>query len=294
MNNKTNWSLLHKKYYDLIHYLPVLLLAGVCTAVSAQPMARMGISPDRYEVVFDERGGDTQSLMIQNLSDQEITVSLSVSHWDLDENNQLRIIPPSERSLDQWIVINPLQVRIPPGSPQTIRWAIMPRLQPLSGEYRAMLFIEEKLPPAPPTEGERIRMKIRYGLPIYAHVGERIERTEYNGVNIDRDNNRVFLDISNAGNAHVRLNGNYGIWRLSEFPGNEEALRQLRRGVSQPAEPGQFITGALPGTVILPGNRRDVVLDIPLGAPGKYRVVLDGEIAGLQIIESLELVEPET
>ncbi|MCB1672389.1 MAG: hypothetical protein R3F41_16145 [Gammaproteobacteria bacterium] len=294
MNNKFYRSRLHNQFHDLSLTLTTLFLLGVGVSAGAQPAARMGISPDRYEVTFDERGGDTQSLMIQNLSDQEITVSLSVSHWDLDENNQLRIIPPSEISLDQWIVINPLQVKIPPGSPQTIRWAIMPRLKPLAGEYRAMLFLEEKLPPAPPTEPDRIRMKMRYGLPIYAHVGERLARAEFNGIKVDRDNNRVFLDIANTGNAHVRLNGNYGIWRLAEYPGDEQALSLLRRAVNQLTEPEGFVIGTLPTTVVLPENRRDIALSLPLGMPGKYRVVLDGEVAGLRINESLELVQPDT
>ena len=114
--------------------------------VFAQPVPRMGISPDRYQITFDERGGETQSLMVQNLSAEPLTVTLSVSNWDLDENNKVRVIPPTENSIDGWVVINPLRITIPPGTPQTVRWAIMPRLKPEDGEHRAIIFIEEELP----------------------------------------------------------------------------------------------------------------------------------------------------
>lgn len=294
MNNKQIGVWLHKRKSAQVFMLLAVLLNGVGATLNAQPAARMGISPDRYEVVFDERGGDTQSLMIQNLSDEELTVTLSVSHWDLDENNQLRIIPPHESSLDQWIVINPLRVTVPPGSPQTIRWAIMPRLKPGGGEYRAMLFIEEDLPPEQRSEGTQVRMKMRYGLPIYAHVGERIERAEFNGINIDRDNNRIFLDITNVGNVHGRLSGNYGIWRLAEYPGQKQALEALRKAASRQDSPDGFMVGRIASTVVLPEDRRRLSLDVVLANPGEYVAVIDAEIAGLEIVEAIELTQPET
>lgn len=109
------------KYKETITELLFFLVLCANSFVAAQPTARMGISPDRYEISFDERGGQTQSLMVQNLGDQPMTVMLSVGTWDLDDNNAIRIIPPSEISLDQWIVINPVRITIPPGTPQTIR-----------------------------------------------------------------------------------------------------------------------------------------------------------------------------
>jgi len=254
----------------------------------------MGISPDRYEITFDERGGETQSLLVQNLSDKPMTVVLSVSYWDLDENNQVRVIPPNETSLDQWIVVNPLSMEVPPGSPQTFRWAIMPRLKPESGEYRAIIFIEEGGEPEGSSEGTAVRMKMRYGLPIYAHVGERILSAELNGINVDGDINRVFLDITNTGNAHGRMSGNYGVWPVTEFPGTEEALRQIRRAVNRDTQPENFLLGSMPGTVILPDNRRSLPFDVVVGQPGDYVVQLDAEFAGLEITDTLEITEPDS
>lgn len=275
--------------------LALLLVAGsVAATVAAQPAARMGISPDRYDIVFGEGGGDTQSLMIQNLSEEDITITLSVRHWDLDEAGQLRILPPTEQSLDQWIVLNPVRVTVPPGTPQTVRWAIMPRLKPQSGEYRAMLFVEEALDGQTTSGGTRVRMKMRYGLPIYAHVGERIQDATLHGVNVDRDNNRIYLDLANTGNSHGRLAGYYGIWAAADFPGADQAMKQLDRVIAGRNGEAPLTVGQVPGVVLLPGNRRQVAVDVDLAEAGDYIVLLDTEFAGLEITETVSLTQPES
>ena len=290
---KIYYTFTARKLQVAIAFVALAGFLGVIPAY-AQPKARIGISPDRYQVTVDERGGDTQSLLIQNMSEDPLTVSFSVNNWNLDEENQIQVIPPTESSLDQWIVINPLEITIPPGAPQTIRWAIMPRLRPSEGEYRAMIFIEEKLGSQENIEGALVRMKMRYGLPIYAHVGERILSAELNGVNVDRDNNRVFLDITNTGNAHGRMSGNYGVWPAAGFPGTEEALRQIRRAANSDSQPEDFLLGSMPGTVILPDNRRLLPFDIVVGKPGKFVVQLDAEFAGLEITDTIDIKEPDS
>ena len=198
----------------------LLVLCGLlfATSLQAQPAPRMGISPDRYQIVFDERGGETQSILVQNMSDEPLSLSLSVSNWALNDENQITVVPPTESSLDQWIVINPMRVTIPPGAPQTIRWAIMPRLKPEEGEYRAIIFVEEELPPREKVEGTEVRMKMRYGLPIYAHVGSTIESAQLNDIAVTRLGDRLNLDITNDGNIHARLSGNlvYGPKLISQ------------------------------------------------------------------------------
>jgi P pilus assembly chaperone PapD len=294
MKGINNGFWLQRNFWQTATIIASLAVFFSVSQAAAQPLARMGISPDRYEVSFDERGGETQSLMVQNFGDKPITVKLSVNHWDLDENGRIRVIAPHESSLDQWIVINPLTVTIPPNSPQTIRWAIMPRLQPKQGEYRAIVFIEEDLPPREESEGTQVRMKMRYGLPIYGHVGERIQSAEFNGIDVDRDNNRLFLDLTNTGNSHGRMSGNYGIWRVSEFPGTQQALSMLRAAAVRDVEPDGFVIASLPGAVILPEGRRAIPLDVVLEEAGEYILQLNGEFAGLEIIEAINLVQPET
>jgi len=286
---------LHYKFFYSVRVIQIFALLLLSSATLAQPSARMGISPNRYQISFDERGTQTQSLMVQNLTNEPMTVRLSVGTWELDENNRLLEIPPSENSLDRSIVVNPLQITVPPGSPQTFRWTIIPRLKPVDGEHRAIIYIEELLPEVNESnEGARVRMKMRYGLPIYAHVGERVLSAELNAVNVDRDNNRVFLDITNTGNTHGRMGGSYGVWPVAQFPGTEEALRQIRRAVNRDTQPENFLLGSMPGTVILPENRRSLPLDIVVGQPGDYVVQLDAEFAGLEITDHIEITEPDS
>jgi P pilus assembly chaperone PapD len=249
----------------------------------------MGISPDRYQIEFDERGGDTQSLMVQNLSDQPLTINLSVSNWELDEDNRIKVVPPTERSLDQWIVINPLRITIPPRSPQTIRWAVMPRLKPHPGEYRAIIYIEEELEEKQDSTGPNVRMKMRYGLPIYAHFGDRIEDAQLNEIRISDEGSVVNLDVSNDGNVHARMAGNYGIWPTAEFPGEAEALSLLRSVNPANQQEAGFHVGAVPGSVLLPGNRRVIALDPELDLAGDYTLQFNADIAQLQITDSIQL-----
>jgi P pilus assembly chaperone PapD len=286
-----------KRSKAMLHLQFLMLICALVfsTLANGQPPARMGISPDRYQITFDERGGETQALMIHNLSNSPMKVKLNVSNWELDDNNRVKVIGPTEKSLDQWIVINPLSVTIPPGTPQTIRWAIMPRLKPEPGEYRALVFIEEDTPvQTGEGEGTQVRMQMRYGLPIYAQVGERTQSAELNSIDVDRDNNRVFLDITNTGNSHGRLAGTYGIWRATEFPGTDEALSMLRAAAGRPYDQESFVMGQLPGTVILPENRRSIPLDIPLPLPGDYVVQFNGEFAQLQITDVIQVTQPGT
>ncbi len=288
------------RYFRSIELALAIVCLLVVATANAQPSPRMGISPDRYQIVFDERGGETQSLLVQNLSDEPLSLSLSVSNWELNDENQIVVAPPTESSLDQWIVINPLKVTIPPGAPQTIRWAVMPRMQPQQGEYRAIIFVEEELPPRENPNSTEIRMKMRYGLPIYGQVGETIESAQLNGVNVAKTGEKLHIDLSNDGNKHARMSGNYGIWPTAEFPGSKEALKLLRAINPENQAEAEFNFGIMPAAVILPGIRRSVPLDLKLQDAGEYTIQLNAEFAQLKITEAISFtnhdidsVEPE-
>jgi hypothetical protein len=232
-------------------------------------------------------------LLVQNLSDEPLSISLSVSNWDLDDDNKIRIAPPTEQSLDQWIVINPLKITIPPGSPQTIRWAIMPRVKPQAGEYRAIIFIEEDLPSQPQNAGTSVRMKMRYGLPIYAQFGEPVHAATLHDINVDSKGDKISLELSNEGNAHVRTTGNFGIWPSTEFPGKEEALAILRSSDIENAAFDGVTIGAVPDSVILPGNKRTIPVATALPPSGEYTLQFNAGVAQLQITDSVILSTPE-
>jgi P pilus assembly chaperone PapD len=270
----------------------LLLMIQFSFQAHAQPAPRMGISPDRYQITFDERGGETQSLLVQNLSDEPLSLTLSVSNWLLNEENQIVVAPPSESSLDQWIVINPLKVTIPPGSPQTIRWAVMPRLKPEPGEYRAIIFIEEDLGQEVKLAGStEIKMKMRYGLPIYAQVGTPEENAQLHDLSIARTGERLNMSLSNEGNVHARMSGNYGIWPTAEFPGTRKALQLLRDINPANQAEADFIVGTMPGTVLLPDSRRNVPLNFGIDGTGDYTVQLNARFAQLELTQSLDFTK---
>ncbi len=285
-----------EKGHNVSYEFLLLFVVGVLASsqLHGQPAPRMGISPDRYYVEFDERGGDTQSLLVQNLSDQPLSLTLSVSNWELNENNQISVVPPNERSLDQWIVINPLNITIPPGSPQTIRWAIMPRLQPDPGEYRAIIFIEENLAQQEQQQnGTQVRMNMRYGLPIYAQVGEALLQAELHDMRIARTGDSLSLELSNVGTSHARMSGNYGIWPSAEFPGSERALEILQELNPDNIDEADFIVGNMPAAVILPGFRRSVPLPLGLERSGEFTIQLNAAFAQLRIEDALSFVRPD-
>lgn len=270
-----------------IAFLALSSIAFANTALG-QPSARMGISPDRYHIEFDERGGEMQSLVIQNLSDEPLHLRFSVSNWTLDDNNQIVGAPPTESSLDQWIVINPMNITVPPGTPQTVRWAVMPRLKPIDGEYRAIIFVEEDLPAKETQDGTAVQMKMRYGMPIYAQVGEVVENGALHEVRADVTGQQVFLELDNNGNKHARVSGNYGVWPAADFPGSEEALKQLRNFDADAEPESGLIIANLPGSVVLPGERRAAPVSIPVAETGDYVIQFNASFANIEITESLQ------
>ena len=287
-----DWTITRNKVgrvQNTMVFLTVLLAILLAPQIQAQPAARMGVSPQRYHIDFGGGGSETQSLMVQNLTDQPLTVKLSVNYWELDESNQVRILPPEEDSLDGWIVINPLRVTIPPGSPQTIRWAVMPRLKPENKEYRAMIFIEEELQPRDGSEGTNLRVKMRYGIPIYAGFGNPEPEAILHSVGTSGDGKTLRFDLTNEGNAHGRMAGHYGVWPADTFPGETKALQLMRSRNPDQQDNGDFFFGQLPDSAVLPGYRRTLAMNINLPQSGEYILQLDARFAQLTIKDAIQL-----
>lgn len=269
-----------------------LMALSLSSAAMAQPQARLGFSPERYVVQLGEGGSVTESLMVKNLSDEPLTVKLSVGNWDFDENNRIRILPPAEDSLDRWIVINPLRVTIPPNTPQTIRWAIMPRSRPEPGEYRALIFIEEDLAERDSTASTSVRMNMRMGIPVYAQVGKAIERAEVDGPRPSEGGRDIVFSVRNGGNRHARLSGHYGVWLAAEYPGPEQAVKLVSRASESGSEPEGFSLVKLNDAVVLPGDSRNVSMRPDVDAPGEYVVQFNARFGNAEITDSVVLQVP--
>jgi fimbrial chaperone protein len=271
---------------------PVALTAGLfwlgiaINTVQAQPVARLAISPERYQVSFDARGAKTQSLLVKNLSNETITVQLSIANWELDQENKVQVIPPTEDSLDQWLVVNPLQVTIPPDTPQTIRWAIVPRKDPAPGEYRAIIFIEEELADREPSKVPSVRMKMRFGIPVYGQVGEPIDKTEVGAVTLDPFGAKVLVEVSNIGNRHARFRGSYSVWPTADFPGTDRALAKMKR--FDPKD-DLFTLKSLSEVVVLPENTRQLSIEPQLPELGDYTIQLDASFGEVPLQQAISM-----
>lgn len=274
----------------------VVLLAG--TAVAGQKVTELGelaqlaVSPSRFELELDGRPS-VHSLRLTNLGVGATEVKVSVVPWVLDERNQIQVVPPDEQSLDQWIVFNPSRFRIEGNSFQTVRFSIRPRVQPEPGEHRAMIYIEQV---KGPEKGKTIQIQFKVGVAVYAYFGE-IERTgKVDGVEARADQKRVVarVDIKSDGNAHVRMDGDYYIWPVTTFPGEDQILNVDFKANDGGGEAALVGTGRLPTMPVLPGTQRAVVLTADHHLkPGEYVLALIGSLSGTPFSRSTAFRVPE-
>jgi P pilus assembly chaperone PapD len=245
---------------------------------SAQPPAQIALTPSRIEIDLDQ-GASTHAVRLLNLGDEPIDVKVSVVHWDLDEQNAVREIEPTEQSLDQWILLNPSQFKVPAGSSQTVRFAVRPRVRPEPGEHRAMIYFEQM---QPLTENAVFRINFRVGVAVYGFAGDPTREGKLNQVRITTDSQRLqaMFDISNPGKIHVRLNGAYAIWRADAIPPAETIQMVADYGKPNVSVPTAVLAaGSLPTVPVLPGATRSIPLGLSHSLePGSYVLAAAGRL----------------
>ncbi len=254
----------------------------------------IGVSPPRFELKLDEKKPTTEVFRVVNIGSKPATFKLYVQSWMLDEKNKIQPVPPSEQSLEKWILVNPGKFTLPPGKSQTVRFSIRPRIKPQAGEHRALIYVEE----VPNNGDSKTPVKVigRYGVGVYAYVGEIKKVGVVNSIAVDGKNAplRATFDVSSQGTAYVRMNGQYAIWQATKYPGakNTQQINQLDK--AKPKLPDGMVTvGTLPSTPVLPSTRRKLILNISQQlAPGNYVLDLNGELSGVQIDEGVNFTVP--
>lgn len=241
----------------------------------AAPPPQVAISPSRFEV---EIGGapTVESFRVINLGQDPLEVRISLANWELDDGNQVVVIAPTEQSLDQWMVVNPLRFTIPPSQAQTVRFSIRPRVRPEPGEHRAMIYLDQILPDEP--AGTGIRLRFQYGVAVYGFAGDVVRAGTLHGVRAAAtDPLRFGFDVSSDGNAHVRMAGSFAIWPADLYPGSEHTGVIKAREGELPE--GALEAGDLPLLPVLPGTRRELSLEPGVElAPGDYVLDLNGSL----------------
>ncbi len=252
-------------------------ILGMVVAIHAQ----IGVSPPKFELPIG-KVPTTESLRVFNYGDRKVEVSVTVHNWDLDEKNEVRILPPTEQSLDQWMVINPLRFSIEPSRSQTIRFSIRPRVEPQPGEHRAIIYLEEQRPPD--ENKTAFQVLFRLGIAVYGHVGEVTRTGMLHHVAIE--DGLVWFDISSQGTANARFDGQYAVWSRDLYPGYSMTEMIADEGNPDAVPPGMLEVGSLPTTPILPGTRRRISMGLPEDLPdGSYMLDLNTAL-GTAVIDT--------
>ncbi len=243
------------------------------------PPPVIAASPAKLTVKIGSRSSDNAIKLI-NLSDKPITVRTTVNNWDLDESNDLRVVAPTPQSLDQWMIINPVNFTIEPKKTQTVRFSIRPRAKPEPGEHRGIIFFNQQL-----TEKSTatIQFKFRLGVIVYGLAGDVVRDGVMNKISVERDEESatMLFDISSVGNANARMDGQYSLWRKADFPSSGEPSLYTLDGEDRNVPISVVSVGKLPNTPVLAGTRRTIkrIIKLP-NEKGNYILFARGALEG--------------
>lgn len=274
-----------KRRAALLTGLPFLALAAL-----AEPPAQVAVSPPRLELALDGKSS-TESLHVMNLSDKPVKVKLSIANWDLDDHNQVRVIPPTEQSLDQWLIVNPLEATVGAKDQQTIRLAVRPQIAPAPGEHRAMIYIEQQ-------RGEQdgaldkssISVRYRVGVAVYGNAGaiRRSGEVHAVGYRLDGKDLVVGIDVESNGNAYARTSGRFRVWPRATYPGDGPAAAILFAEDAAAGHPA--MGGVLPELPVLAGTRRTIEARTTRPTDsGNYVIAVAGKLADVPFTRVADL-----
>ena len=197
----------------IINTVLFILFLQASYAKTVTPPPQVAVSPSRFEITYGKKM-KTYALTLINYSDHKIKARISLSNWTL-EGDKIKELPPTPQSLDQWMLITPLNVRIAPHGTQTIRFAIRPRTKPTPGEHRAMIWIDQIQDSQ--FENEGIQAKFRFGVAVYLYVPPISPKGKLQKLSAVSKTKTVAstLKFSNNGNVHDRFNGTLSLWKAN-------------------------------------------------------------------------------
>lgn len=248
--------------------MKIRLFAAACSILLACGSARaqVGFSPQYFDLSLAEAQA-THAYRLFNLTNDPKQVRVSVVNWTLDEHGEIRPLPSTDTSLDQWVVVNPIEFTIPPGESQAVRFSIRPAVELPPGEHRAMLLFDEVLLPAAPEVSSSVgaqtslRARFQFRTAIYCQVGTVARHADVASVTVDAS--QMHLQLRATGSANTRLDGEYLIWKQSAYPGLDKVSLLGNLGDDKPSLPeGIAAAGRLPGQPVLPGSTRDYAISL--------------------------------
>jgi len=271
--------------------IPALLVLLSLIALPAMVGAQVGISPAYYDL-SQEDASKTQTFRLFNYTDDAKQVRVSLAPWDADAQNQPRLLPTGPTTLDQWVVVNPIEFEVKPRSSQAVRFTVRPAVELAPGEHRVMLVFDEVVPPA---DSAKMRTRFQFRSALYVQVGKPTRDGTLESVQADASGAR--FTIRNAGTANVRFNGQYALWKAESYPGTAATEIVPGIGTTPPTlASGQLALDALPANPVLPGDTRS--LAIGFGAtklkPGRYVLDLNGKLGDAALDRAVEFTVADT
>ncbi|HED31405.1 MAG TPA: molecular chaperone [Prosthecochloris aestuarii] len=243
---------------------PILLLTLIlclpATSHAEDPPGQIAVFPSMFELEIGSRPV-SESIRLKNLKKRPVTIEVDVFNWTLDKQNNLQIIPPDPQSLDQWMLINPLSFTIEPGQEQLIRFAIRPPVKPEPGEHRAIVYFTEQ--PAKDAEETAVQVLFKLGVGIYGYTDPLDKQAQLASLSLNRAQKQISATITNTGNVHTRIKGNYTIWKAGSFPGFDAMNRYLSQPDENQRPAGLVTSGSMTNTPVLPGMTRTITTDLP-------------------------------
>ncbi len=268
-----------KKLLSALLIAMFTMAAATVYAEDAPPPGQIGVSPSMLELSIGTEPVN-ESLRLFNLKKTPTKVNVEVYNWTLDENNEVKLLPPTEQSLDQWMLINPKSFVLEPGKSQVVRLSVRPPVKPAPGEHRALIyFTEERIESAEPAEETPVEVLFKLGVGVYANANPTKRAATLKGFSLDNSGQALNASITNSGNVHTRLKGTYSIWKKADFPGIKDAAKYTSDESTEKAPEGLVASGQLNQTPVLPGNTRTIVTQLPnLPASGSYIVAVSGTL----------------
>jgi hypothetical protein len=266
-----------------------LLLSGVLNAEvalnttgGAMPPPQVAVSPSRFTLEIGTKPVGA-AIRLFNLGNKPITINASIAHFDLDDDNKIRVIAPTPQSLDQWILFNPASFTIQPREQQVVRLSVRPKVRPEPGEHRAIMFFENVMDSDSETT---VNVRFQLGVVIYGMASPVDSTVLLHQADLVAETGRLklSLDMEGTGNAHARVAGQFSLWPAEEFPGLDD-VPDFDVGPRAPELPGNVAAaGLLSTTPVLAGTRRSIPTFIPRPPdPGRYLLALKGTLGGERI-----------
>lgn len=273
-----------------------LSLIGLLTwQIPSVTALEISVSPPRVEVDMNSRKSRSNTIKLTNFADKPVQMRAFVKNWTMDEQNELKDIPSTEKSLDQWILFTPSKFTIPAGGTQTVRFSIRPKEKPSAGEHRAVIYFEEL---ASNAESETVGTKATIGVVVYAYSGEIQRLGKINNVKVDTkpDGIKAIFDVSNQGNAHVRIRGQYAIYNAAKYPGAKAT--QFIKNVANSNKklpPNVLGVGKITVPPVLPNTKRRLpqIVNAKL-PPGNYVLDINAELSGEPIDKGIPFTVTDT